>query len=201
MQPPFAFVGRLRLIGTMARPDRIEGYAIVSAEGMIADANGVQPDALKPEADQKFFYGALDKADAVANGAKSYEGGPPAAERPRLILTRRIAAVGREPGNPNAVLWNPAGADFEEAWGELGLSGGLLAIIGGCEVFGLFLRLGYDAFHLTRAGHVSLPGGRPVFPGVPAQSPETLLKKAGLKPGPAQMLDAATELSLVTWRR
>ena len=31
----------------MALPDRIEGLAIVSADGMIADASGVQPEALK----------------------------------------------------------------------------------------------------------------------------------------------------------
>ena len=37
----------------MARPDRIEGLAIVSADGMIADASGAQPDALKLEADQR----------------------------------------------------------------------------------------------------------------------------------------------------
>ena len=47
----------------MARPDRIEGLAIVSADGMIADARGVQPDALKLEADQRFFHGMLDAGD------------------------------------------------------------------------------------------------------------------------------------------
>ena len=45
----------------MARPDRIEGLAIVSSDGMIADARGVQPDALKLEADQRFFH-ALKEA-------------------------------------------------------------------------------------------------------------------------------------------
>ena len=39
----------------MPRPDRIEGLAIVSVEGMIADADGIQPPSLKLEADQKFF--------------------------------------------------------------------------------------------------------------------------------------------------
>mgnify|MGYP003345197716 CR=1 FL=1 len=32
----------------MPRPDRIEGLAIVSVEGMIADADGIQPPSLKP---------------------------------------------------------------------------------------------------------------------------------------------------------
>jgi hypothetical protein len=33
---------------------RIEGYVIVSADGMLADANGVMPASLKFEADQRF---------------------------------------------------------------------------------------------------------------------------------------------------
>jgi len=35
----------------MTVPDRIEGLAIVSDDGMIADASGVQPAMLKLEAD------------------------------------------------------------------------------------------------------------------------------------------------------
>jgi len=37
------------------RPGRIEGYAIVSEDGMLADATGVMPDSLKFDADQKFL--------------------------------------------------------------------------------------------------------------------------------------------------
>ena len=53
----------------MARPDRIEGLAIVSADGMIANARGIQPDALKLEADQRFFHAKLDKATALCEAA------------------------------------------------------------------------------------------------------------------------------------
>ena len=60
---------------TMARPDRIEGLAIVSADGMIADAAGVQPDALKLEADQRFFHERLRAADVLVHGRNSGEGG------------------------------------------------------------------------------------------------------------------------------
>src|SRR4051794_39071256 len=147
----------------MARPDRIEGLAIVSADGMIADAGGVQPDALKLEADQRFFHAMLDDATALAHGRDSGEGGPRMARRRRLILTRKIAGLARDPLNETAVQWNPAGATLEQAWEALGLSGGLLAVIGGTEPFGLFLELGYDAFHLSRASHARLPGGRPLF--------------------------------------
>jgi len=185
----------------MARPDRIEGLAIVSADSMIADASGAQPDALKLEADQRFFHGMLDQADALAHGRHSGEGGAASARRRRLILTRRIVGVARDPQSDRIVHWNPAGADLAEAWAALGLSGGLLAVIGGTDVFGLFLETGYDAFHLSRAARACLPGGRPVFPGIPPHTPEELLSKRGLKPAPARVLDPSAELSLVTWKR
>jgi dihydrofolate reductase len=180
-------------------PDRIEGYAIISADGMLADAAGVMPPSLKIDADQRFFHSSLDAADAVVHGRHSHEGGPNAPKRPRLIVTRRIPGAGRHPENPKAVLWNPAGASFEEAWQMLGVQGGLLAVIGGTEIFGIFLDVGYAAFHLTRADHVRLPGGRPVFPEVPASTPEEVLLGRGYNPGPARLLDAEKDVRLVTW--
>ena len=185
----------------MAHPDRIEGIAIVSADGMIADARGIQPDALKLEADQRFFYAMLDEATALVHGRNSSESGPHMARRRRLILTRTIAGLDRDPQNDKAVLWNPAGAALEQAWEALGLSGGSLHVIGGTEPFGLFLEAGYDAFHLSCASHAKLPGGQPVFPGVPERTPEQLLEVHGLKPGAMQVLDRAAGLTLVSWRR
>jgi hypothetical protein len=146
------------------RPSRIEGYAIISANGMLADAEGVMPPSLKIEADQRFFHGSLNRADAVVHGRNSHEGGPNAPNRPRLIVTRRISAIARHPDNPKAVLWNPAGAPFEDAWKMLGVDGGLLALVGGTEIFGIFLDVGYDAFYLTRAAGAGLGAG-----GCPAQ--------------------------------
>lgn len=185
----------------MPHPDRIEGLAIVSVEGMIADANGIQPPSLKLEADQKFFQAECERADVLVHGRNSSEGGPHYFERRRLILTSQVAALEPDPDNPMALLWNPAGASLDQAWDELGFSGGTLTVIGGTEGFGLFLKLGYDAFHLTRAAHASLPGGRPVFPGVPARTPEELLTAHGLKPGPTRVLDASEGVSLVSWTR
>ena len=38
----------------MPHPRRIEGYAIISEDGMLANASGIMPDQLKFEADQNF---------------------------------------------------------------------------------------------------------------------------------------------------
>jgi dihydrofolate reductase len=199
---PFAFAGtRIKSATNMARPDRIEGLAIVSADGMIADTRGIQPDTLKLEADQRFFHAMLDEATALAHGSNSSEGGPHMARRRRLILTRTIAGLARDPQNDKVLHWNPAGATLEQAWEALGLSGGSLHVIGGTEPFGLFLETGYDAFHLSRASHTKLSGGRPVFPGVPRRTPEQLLVAHRLKPDACQVLDETAGLTLVSWRR
>ena len=185
----------------MPRPFRIEGYVIVSADGMIAGADGAMPQALKIEADQRFFHASLDHAGALAHGRHSQETDPRAPQRRRLILTRRIQALTPDPQNPNAVWWNPAGASLEEAWNALRPARDVLAVIGGTEVFGLFLAIGYDVFHLSRAGKVRLPGGRAMFPGVGPRTPEDLLAAHGLKPGPVQVLDEAAGATLCSWMR
>jgi dihydrofolate reductase len=184
----------------MALPDRIEGLAIVSADGMIADASGVQPEALKLEADQRYFHQHLDQATALVHGRHSGEGGPDAARRRRLVLTRGITGLMPDPQNPRAIYWNPASATLEQAWEALGLAGGTLAVIGGTEPFGLFLDR-YDTFHLTRASRASLPGGRPVFPGIPPATPENLLARHGLKPEPMRDFDPSAGLTLSLWHR
>lgn len=178
----------------------IEGLAIVSADGMIADRAGIQPDALKLEADQRFFFDVLDAADVLVHGRHSGEGGPDAGRRKRIVLTRRIAAVARDPENEKAALWNPAGAPFAAALELVGSGRGRVAVIGGTEVFGLFLERGYDIFHLSRTAQARLPDGRPVFPGVPAHSPEDLLSRHRLKPGATRVLDPSAALTLTTWK-
>lgn len=188
-------------MATMPLPLRIEGYAIVSTDGMLADHDGHMPDELKIEADQQFFERGLDGAAALVHGRHSYENQPSSPRRRRLILTRRIAAIAADPSNPNGLLWNPAATAFQAACAALGVRAGSIAVIGGTDVFGLFLDLGYDAFHLSRAGKVRLPGGRPVFPQVPALTPEQVLAGRGLRPGPVRVLDAQADATLVTWQR
>jgi hypothetical protein len=166
---------------------------------MIANAQRHMPDTLKLDADQKFFRAGLAASDVCAHGRHSHEGGTDAAQRKRLILTRRIASLEPDPTHAKALLWNPAGADFALAWETIGGGDGVLAIVGGTDVFGLFLEIGYDAFHLSHARHAHVPGGRPVFPQVPTRTPEEVLASYGLKPDPEQVLDSGA--TLVTWRR
>jgi dihydrofolate reductase len=174
---------------------RIEAYVIVSADGMLADASGVQPASLQFDADQRRFEAGLDQAAAVVNGRHSGEGQPKSMSRRRLVVTRSVPGVAPDPDNPNARLWNPAGASLESACAALGLNSGTLAIIGGPQVYILFLKLGYDCFHLSRAVKVRLPGGLPLFGG----DPEAALAAAGLKADPPQWLEDG--LTLTDWRR
>jgi dihydrofolate reductase len=184
----------------MPHPRRIEGYAIVSEDGMLANAAGIMPDELKFEADQRFFQLGLDGADVVVHGRYSHEQQPRSHLRLRLILTRQVLAIAPDPSNEKALFWNPAGASLEQALAALGVPDGSVAVIGGTDVFGMFLDR-YDVFQLTRAPHVRLPGGRPVFPEVPAHTPEEVLVSHGLAPGERQLLDATKGLAVISWRR
>jgi len=185
------------MIGT----HRVEGYAIVSADGMIADAAGAMPTTIRNNADQKFLQAARDRAGLIVLGRHSHEGGPRAERRKRLTLTRTVAGTAPDPSHPNAFLWNPADAPIERALAAVGAIDGPIAVIGGTDVFGLFLPL-YDAFHLTQAAHAKIPGGRPVFPQVGAQmTPEQVLAGQGLQPSPRRDIDAPAGITLTTWER
>lgn len=179
---------------------RFEGYVIVSADGMLANAKHVMPDELKFEGDKQFFTAALDRADLIVHGAHSGEDQPNSPNRRRIVLTRRVAAVAADPDNPKATSWNPAGASFEQAADLAGIRSGTVAIIGGPGVFDMFMER-YDTFWLSRAPHVKLPGGEACFPGVPARTPEQILATHGLKAGEAQILDASQDVTVTPWRR
>ena len=146
---------------------RIEGYVIVSADGMLANADRVMPDELKFEGDKHFFTAALDRADLIVHGRNSFEDQPNSPQRKRIILTRKIDALAPDPSNPKATLWNPAGASFEAA----------------CDRAGVTLRHRRDHRRPRRVRHVHGPlrhvlavagaagaaaRRRACFPGVPA---------------------------------
>jgi dihydrofolate reductase len=179
---------------------RIEGYVIVSADGMLANAHHVMPDELKFEGDKQFFNAALDRADLIVHGRRSFEDQPNSPLRKRIVLTRKIEALAPDPSNPKATLWNPAGASFEAACERAGVGGGTIAIIGGPGVFGMFLDR-YDTFWLSQAPRVQIPDGEGCFPGVPAQSPQQILAAHRLEAGNAQILDAAHDVSVTPWQR
>jgi hypothetical protein len=182
-------------------PDlRIDGYVIVSADGMLANADRVMPIGLQFEGDKKFFTAALDRADLIVHGRHSGEDQPNSPNRKRIVLTRKIAAVAPDPSNPKATLWNPEGAAFEAACDLAGVHSGTIAIIGGPYVFGMFMDR-YDTFWLSQAPRVRLPGGEPCFPGVPARAPQEILAAHGLKAGEAQILDPAHDVTVTPWRR
>src|SRR5579863_10519488 len=168
---------------------------------MLANAKGEMPDSIRNDADQRFFQDALDHAAVIVHGRHSHEGGARAARRKRLVLTRQVAAIAPDPAHPNALLWNPLGATLEQALDGLGVTDGTIAVIGGPDVFSLFLPL-YDAFHLSRAAKASIPGGMAPFVEVgPNTTPEDVLTQRGFRPSPRRELDADAGVSVVTWER
>jgi dihydrofolate reductase len=179
---------------------RFEGCAIVSADGMLADASGNQPPELIVEADKRFFEEKLDGADLIVHGRNSHEGQRNSPNRKRVYATRRIASIAPHPQNPNALRWNPAGASIEEAAARLGVDAGLVAVIGGTDIFDLFLPR-YDVFWLTLARQVKLPGGVPVFRGIPPASADEVLRAQGLSPAEMRTLDATADVDLIRWIR
>jgi dihydrofolate reductase len=179
---------------------RIDGYVIVSADGMLANAEHVMPAELKFEGDKRFFTSALDRADLIVHGRNSFEDQPNSALRTRIILTRAIGSIARDSANARATLWNPAGATFEAACEHAGINSGTIAIIGGPGVFAMFLDR-YDTFWLSQAPHVRLPNGEPCLPGVPARSPQAILAAHSLVPGAAETLDAAHDVRVTPWHR
>jgi dihydrofolate reductase len=154
---------------------RILGYAIISRDGMIANADGLMPDSLIIEADQIFFRSSLMQAQVVIHGRNSFEGGLDVPGRHRVIVTRTVDAITAISATPHILRWNPFGAALADVLRVLKVTQGDIAVIGGTDVFDLFLNIGYDAFYLTTAGSACLPGGRPLFRGVPALSPRRIL--------------------------
>lgn len=186
----------LRTIPTL----RIDGYVIVSADGMLANANHEMPGELKFEGDKQFFTAALDRVDLIVHGRNSYEDHPNSPRRKRIILTRKIGTIAPHPSNPNATLWNPMGASFESVCGHAGVLSGTVAIIGGPVVFGMFMD-DYDTFWLSQAPRVQLPDGEFCFPGGSKHSPQEILAAHGLKAGDTRILDSVFDVSVTPWRR
>jgi dihydrofolate reductase len=181
---------------------RIVGYAIASADGMIADANGVMPESLKNDADHRYLDHALDHVEALIHGRRSHEAQANSHRRRRLVLTRAVHGIVDHPELAKSRLWNPAGASLEVACKALDVKSGTIAVLGGTDVYDMFLEIGYDAFHLSRAGNAFIPGGTPVFAAVLAgRTPEEVLAEAGLEASATRVLDASQAVTVTSWTR
>jgi len=179
----------------------IEGFAIVSRDGMLAGADGLMPNSLKFEQDQEFLDRALDAATLLVHGRMSHEAQPNSDKRRRLLLTRAGGPFTTEPIGPNTWSWSPQATPFPEVCKALGVTSGVVAITVGTAVYDMFLPF-YSAFHLCRAGRVNLPGGVPVFSAVrDGNPPEKVLEEQGLRLGQEITHDAAQDLRHQTWLR
>ncbi len=176
----------------------IHGHAIVSADDRIAGADGLTPGSLRNDADWARFQAALDEAAVTVLGRLGHEANPNLKGRNRLVLSTSARGIEQR---ADAWWWNPAEAPPAEALAAAAPGGGVAAVPGGRQVFDMFLDIGFDAFHLTRAEDVHIPGGVPLFSAVTeGRGADAILAAHGLVPGPTEELDAAARVSLTVWR-
>lgn len=177
----------------------VHGYAIVSDDDRIADEGGETPDALRNDADWAYFQGELDRADLVVLGRLGHLANPNRRNRPRLVLSSGVTGIERR---REAWWWNPAAVSWQDARAAVLPVGGRIAVPGGRRVFDLFLGIGYDAFHLSRAVGVVIAGGIPLFSAcVGGWSAARVLGSGGLAPGGRRVLDPGVPVELTIWRR
>jgi hypothetical protein len=179
----------------------IEGYAIVSRNGMLAGDDGLMPNSLKFDEDQKFLDEEMDKAALLIHGRKSHEAQDNSHKRKRLLLTRSGGPFSTNPAEPNTWLWTPEATPFAEVCKALGITSGVVAVLGGTAAYDLFLPA-YTRFHLALASRVDLPEGVPVFGAVrEGHPPATVLQAAGLKLADQAVLNAEDDLWRLTFVR
>ncbi|WP_306259430.1 hypothetical protein [Pararhizobium sp. IMCC21322] len=175
----------------------IDGYAIVSDNHCIADADGNMPECLKNEADWAYFQAALDAATLTVIGRKGHAANPNHKNRRRLILSRSVKALEHR---ADGWWWNPAGHDWADVLRQVAPEGGAIAVPGGRDVFDLFLQLGYSSFHLARAQGTHVPDGTKLFSNLEVTTPEQMLVSHGLQQEPTGWLDKAERISMTIWR-
>jgi hypothetical protein len=181
-----------------SRPIKIKGYAIVSDDDRIAGPDGLIPASLRNERDWDCFQRALAGSDLVVLGHRSHDLAPNVRGDQRLVISRSAAGLEQR---ANVWWWNPARVNWVGVATELLPRGGEAAVPGGQVVFDLFLEIGFDAFHLTRAHGVRLPGGRALFSGCDAGlSAEAVLAGAGLSVSEKIVLDAEHGVDMSVWR-
>ncbi len=183
----------------MNNPISIDGYAIISDDNCIANADGKTPESLKNDADWAYFQRALDDAALTVIGRSGHDANPnpKPGTRKRLVVSRSIPSLEKRGED---WWWNPAGCSWDDARAKAVPQGGKIAVPGGRDIFGLFLQIGFNSFHLARALGVSISGGRTIFPGSTDKSPENILSNHGLMPGNLRWLDQDARVGLVVWQ-
>jgi hypothetical protein len=169
----------------------IVGHAVVSADGRIADRNRQMPATLRNDEDWTRFQAALDRAALVVLGRLGHEAHPNPGRR-RLVATSRVARLERI--DELVWLWNPAGIDFRDVVGELGITDGIVAVTGGQQVFDYFVHR-FTRFDLVTVDGALIPDGVPCFS---AGWPDEVLAQAGLRVVGREMLDPGVRLEV--WR-
>lgn len=176
----------------------IHGYAIVSDDDCIADASGRTPDVLRNEADWAYFQAELNLSDVTVLGRLGHEANPNPKRRLRMVLSSSSTGLEQR---ADGWWWNPGRLPWAQAIRIVLPEGGRVAVPGGRQVFDLFLKIGYDAFHLTRAEGTLVPNGVPVFSGCNDDNrAEAILAAHGLSPDPRRVLDPVGPVSLTIWR-
>ena len=177
----------------------ISGYAIVSDDDKIAGADGLTPSSLRNEKDWELYQRAQELANLVVFARRSHELEPNIHGTLRLVVSREAAGLEQR---PDSWWWDPLRVTWETVAARLLPTGGRVAVGGGQVVFDLFLMVGFDGFHLSRAHGVTLPGGRSVFSacdqGVPAA---TVLEQHGLSLTKTIPLDLAHGVEMAVWSR
>jgi hypothetical protein len=175
-------------------PIVIEGHAIVSADGMIASADGSMPQALRNDADWRIFQAALDEAALVVLGRLGHLRHPNPGRR-RLVFTRSVEGLQPDAKDPLATFCNPGTATPPELLDRLGITEGIIAVTGGTGVFDYFLPH-YDRFALAEVHGFVLPSGTPCLAG---GHPRTVLAAHGLRPAKFDVIDDG--VTLTQWQR
>ena len=177
----------------------ITGYAIVSDDDKIAAADGLTPLSLRNEKDWELYQRAQEQASLVVFARRSHELEPNVHDTPRLVVSREAPGLEKR---ADGWWWDPRRMTWENVAAKVLPNGGAVAVGGGQVVFDLFLMIGYDGFHLSRAHGVKLPGGRAVFSGCDAGVPAArLLEQHGLALAKRIPLDPTHGVEMTVWRR
>ncbi len=186
----------LPILSSHGKSYRVVGHAIVSADGMIADAQGLMPAPLRNDADWAIFQAALDRSSLVVLGSLGH-GRHPNPGRRRLVFTSSVEQFAPDAADPLATLYNPAGLPVGELLERLDVPEGVVAVTGGRRVFDHFLPF-YDEFMLAEVEPFVLPGGISCFG---AGHPRAVLAAAGLAPFERQAIDPDNGVTLTRWQR